>query len=129
MRRAAILSALVGLVLVTVAPAALAHETHPSVEQLENAGWGGSPEGCFDPDGPAPELGLHCFNPGDGPTANVIYYEPGTDHFAGTEIIRFTGDYEGIPCPGSHTGEWEYIVTPGGAFWACHHPKGGPNAH
>jgi hypothetical protein len=54
-------------------------------------------------------------------TAAVVYFDPGDGHFLGTEILRFVGDYSGVPCPGSHDGTWEWI----GFAWACHRPKKG----
>jgi hypothetical protein len=116
-RKTTLLFAFVGMLMTVFVPAAVA-AGGPTIEHYERAGWT-----CFDPDGPDPELGVHCFAPGSEakPTAGVVYFDSADDHFLGTEILRFAGDYADVPCPGSHDGAWEWI----GFAWACHHPKGG----
>ncbi len=118
MKRLFALVAAVAMIL-AVAPGAMAHETNPSIAQLEKAGWN-----CFDPDNGGP-LGIHCMPPnsGNGRAVNVMVFEAGTGHFAGTELLRFTDkDLSNLPCPKQHGGTWEWI----GFAWACHHWKGAP---
>ena len=96
----------------------------PTVEQLERAGWI-----CFDPDGPAPEFGLHCVRPklnpltGSPVSVPIMVFAPDTNEFIGTEILLRADVYGDQPCPQEGASLYTNIgVLPGGGeYWACHH--------
>lgn len=112
------------LLITTMAAVALAAsptaaaDRGPTIAQLEAAGWS-----CFD----VPGLGIHCAPPGGflagtGTAQNLLYFDPVTHEYAGTETLLMTSrDMSSRPCAGHQDGVWHNL----GFAWACHHPAGG----
>lgn len=118
MKRAlAVAVATVAAVGLAVAPAGAA-DRGPTIAQLEAAGWS-----CFD----VPGLGIHCapgggILAGTGKAQNLLYFDPVTGMYAGTEtLLVTTRDMSAMPCAGHADGLWHNL----GFAWACHHPAGG----
>ena len=92
----------------------------PTVEQLENAGWF-----CFIP--PNSGLGFHCWRPERSPLTGsptsvpVLFFDPNTEEFVGTEILLNTDVYGEQPCPQEGESSYHILPFPYANYAACHH--------